>query len=1002
MADYKQTLIEEVKQLSHQKVIDEKLEKALLVMVEYPVNKDYKIALDIWLRLFTHINLSALDMSIKFPLLKGQFADKFKNIRKNYDLINDILNNAENAHLEAIAAAKKAQQRAAESQSNDFGTTAVVAPQHGAFSKEELLDDFFRELTFTIYSDDLDESNKKDVWLLVDEAQRNGVINDAQSDFLAEFLVPPLLLGELEFLNSNEPRNIALRDNAFKDAPEFANHIEKIKEFLENKVGKRDITEICKELAKGRWVVGSYQMAFKVSNGDGTEPFSKSSDSKYRGAEWAVETERKKIGHPETVSKQFPMFDKYRDDVYHEFIQKTCVVLEKGDGALGILYSWGSCHNEGSQERGRWGYHYFHIIGNYGDLVKVVDSFRESPQCLSEFVKVVFGWGDKSSISLNEEDQVDLFRFMKLLVIKTEEKGIEEIPVESAGTLQTARFQPTAPLAEQGFYDKAVQSYQLMLQGQEPLIKPVNLRINKATYDGAEFSPKIFKFEETRGTAAPFIAFVEQNGFDGLLFPNPRINYMPSMDDVFRDLNQHNWQTVKPNITPLKILKKPDFWELAEEEDFAKLAQRSYILMLDGKKPLIKPIFLDLNLENTYKGKTNFEKLSYCFNEEEYDLLAAFIGFVGQDGKDGLLFPAFAILLLPTMSIIFKEMNENNWETIRRTIVPKKIVKLGDKLWELSQEKDFAGLAKRETPEEMWERKRNELRPPMRQFTLEELYYTPEKGRLWKICGPGNIAYAVPYPSENPKSFYLVPLLASSQETPISRRFDKFYSGMAEGYWHEYIIEKPCWMAAEVLERANFDIDFVEATWEALGEMGGVKRVKKAPVGSIEGSLGKPRSGAASQQAAPPDLITMVLFRPETHGNKVESVKVATIEGYIKDRENFRVKKIEVKERIARVRINEIANRTGLSAEVRKVVYVNDDPLSVHITLDYGNLLPVIKRRFYGYTTDGVLHLNDGQEWHDDAVPKGVKLEARKVEFDDNSHMLTIDAYAPAGSNEQP
>jgi len=116
-----------------------------------------------------------------------------------------------------------------------------------------------------------------------------------------------------------------------------------------------------------------------------------------------------------------------------------------------------------------------------------------------------------------------------------------------------------------------------------------------------------------------------------------------------------------------------------------------------------------------------------------------------------------------------------------------------------------------------------EMIPPQR--SMQQLIGATDK-KFWVWMGIGNLI-AIPFPSQNPKSYYLVPRLSSSGPNRIHDAFDKIYDGLTRGdFWENYIIERPAWISARVLERASFDIWQIEATWEAEGEKGIARKIR--------------------------------------------------------------------------------------------------------------------------------------------------------------------------------
>ena len=119
-----------------------------------------------------------------------------------------------------------------------------------------------------------------------------------------------------------------------------------------------------------------------------------------------------------------------------------------------------------------------------------------------------------------------------------------------------------------------------------------------------------------------------------------------------------------------------------------------------------------------------------------------------------------------------------------------------------------------------------ELAPPPRAFALSELFITIDK-KDWLKVQPNNIGYALPFPIQNPKAFYIVPRISTSGQNLIRDAFNKIYAGLKENQnWEEYVIERAAWISARVLQRANFNIWQIEPGWEAEGEKGIVRKIK--------------------------------------------------------------------------------------------------------------------------------------------------------------------------------
>lgn len=142
-----------------------------------------------------------------------------------------------------------------------------------------------------------------------------------------------------------------------------------------------------------------------------------------------------------------------------------------------------------------------------------------------------------------------------------------------------------------------------------------------------------------------------------------------------------------------------------------------------------------------------------------------------------------------------------------------------------------------ETPEKRWDRIRNESRPPQKSF--KDFAETTDR-KDWIFIQPNWYdAYAIPYPIEHPKSYYIIP----NPDWPNNKvnALTKFYPDMEnDNFRCQYLIQKIAWIQAEVLERVKiegkhitFDGDRVDAMWTVVGESGITKMTrKKEQVGS--------------------------------------------------------------------------------------------------------------------------------------------------------------------------
>ena len=175
--------------------------------------------------------------------------------------------------------------------------------------------------------------------------------------------------------------------------------------------------EIYRQIASDcDYFVNSFQKGIKERRA-GTE-------IKHRNADWtgyAYPSEERRDSVP--VINQFNQaFDTNFSDVNFPF-GNVYLILEPGfftgHEDRSTLYSYGSAHF--SESRPSW--HYFHVIGEQVLLEQTVDSFREQPKRLSEFVTTVFDWKNTPREGYDQwlADrgllQVDLFSKMKKLFI---------------------------------------------------------------------------------------------------------------------------------------------------------------------------------------------------------------------------------------------------------------------------------------------------------------------------------------------------------------------------------------------------------------------------------------------------------------------------------------------------------------------------------------------------------------------------------------------------------
>ena len=127
-----------------------------------------------------------------------------------------------------------------------------------------------------------------------------------------------------------------------------------------------------------------------------------------------------------------------------------------------------------------------------------------------------------------------------------------------------------------------------------------------------------------------------------------------------------------------------------------------------------------------------------------------------------------------------------------------------------------------ETPEDRRKRERDELRPPTKSF--QELIETTDR-TTWKTYKNSGNQYFIPYPPQQPKSYYIIP---HPQLQGSANMLVKVYPDIQYGdtEW-DYDFVKIAWISARVLERADFDLNLVEITWEAEGEKGIAKKIRK-------------------------------------------------------------------------------------------------------------------------------------------------------------------------------
>lgn len=119
-------------------------------------------------------------------------------------------------------------------------------------------------------------------------------------------------------------------------------------------------------------------------------------------------------------------------------------------------------------------------------------------------------------------------------------------------------------------------------------------------------------------------------------------------------------------------------------------------------------------------------------------------------------------------------------------------------------------------------REHREMVPPPR--SMQQLIETSDK-KTWVWMRVGDII-AIPFPPQNPKSYYLIPHPDHLYLLRVER-LTKFYPNMRdEDKRDQYIIEKAAWASVDVLKRTQFDVDRIEATWTTEGEVGQVKKIR--------------------------------------------------------------------------------------------------------------------------------------------------------------------------------
>lgn len=80
---------------------------------------------------------------------------------------------------------------------------------------------------------------------------------------------------------------------------------------------------------------------------------------------------------------------------------------------------------------------------------------------------------------------------------------------------------------------------------------------------------------------------------------------------------------------------------------------------------------------------------------------------------------------------------------------------------------------------------------------------------------------AIPSSDRHRTGYYAIPNPFTARESRVDR-LTKFYPMDPDARRSEYCLKRLAWIAAPVLEKAQFEIDTVEATWEAEGAMGEV------------------------------------------------------------------------------------------------------------------------------------------------------------------------------------
>ncbi|MBI2655226.1 hypothetical protein HYX06_02265 [Candidatus Woesearchaeota archaeon] len=184
-------------------------------------------------------------------------------------------------------------------------------------------------------------------------------------------------------------------------------------------------------------------------------------------------------------------------------------------------------------------------------------------------------WGivDEGSINLTG---IDKFKHFRVELNKTFEPGgyMFQISCVKPDGLQEDEIvfidieNPAQALTE----EYAISLYKALLKDENAAQQPIYLGIDRKTYDRPEFAPTIWFFRESRDISAPFIAFIQGN--QGFLFISHIVYYSKTMSDVFPELTNQNYETVKPNIKPLPIRKREDgLWEIAKAEDQASQAR---------------------------------------------------------------------------------------------------------------------------------------------------------------------------------------------------------------------------------------------------------------------------------------------------------------------------------------------------------------------------------------------------------------------------------------------